>query len=134
MLEVQAAIPTYAVASPTSAYYSPVLQHPSTAAHGSSISSRPVLTDSGQTISSTTTATKPIIETIELPGDYDDELTLNFHTTVTSNRGCSTCYADQSLTLPCSHLICHKCVFRLGVATGSNHSLKCPMCRVEHNV
>ena len=36
MLEEQAAILTYAVASPTSAHYSPVLQHPITAVHGSS--------------------------------------------------------------------------------------------------
>ena len=112
-----------------------MLQNPITAVHGSSISSRP---DSGltssQTSSSTTTATKPIIEAIELPDDYDDELTLNHHTTVTSNRGCCICYADQNLTLPCSHLICYKCVFCLGVATSSNRSLKCPMCRVEHNV
>jgi len=125
--------------NPTSAYSS-VLQRPATV-HVSSISSRPALTDissltSVQSISSiTTAASQPIIETIELPDDYeDDELTLYRHMTVSLNRGCCICYADQSLSLPCSHLICYKCVFRLGVATSSNRSLKCPMCRVEHNV
>ena len=96
MLEigVPAAIPTYTVTLPTSAYSS-VLQRSITTVHGSSISSCPVLSDisdltSVHSSSITTAASQPIIDTIEVPGDDDDddddELTSYRHMKVSLNR------------------------------------------------